>query len=144
LRRSCHRRSQRPENCDLYLPGHCTHWIQLRKASAERYDWGRLVTVDDDVITVAYLGGVGRYRNHRAETLLDIAVPGTKVAVCERYRTLRIDVGDLASKWFCIAGVDDPWTPCSYEPLTAVSPEALADRLTKRGGFSVPARFLLR
>ena len=61
------------------------------------------------------------------------------MAVCERYRTLRIDVDDLASKWFCIfiAGVDEPWTPCSYQPLIAVSPEALADRLAKRGGFSV-------
>ena len=29
-------RRQRPGQCDLYLPGHCTHWIQFRKASAER------------------------------------------------------------------------------------------------------------
>ena len=60
---------QRPERCDLYLPGHHAHWIQLRKASAERHRWGRLVAVDDDVITVSYLDGVGRYRNHRVQTL---------------------------------------------------------------------------
>jgi hypothetical protein len=135
---------QRPEKCDLYLPGHHTHWIQARKASTERYRWGKLVSVYDDVITVAYLDGVSRYRNHRVETLLDIAATGTKVAVCERYRTMRIDVDDLASKCFCIATVHEPWTPCSYEPLTAVSPEALADRLAKRGGFSVPGWLLVR
>ena len=84
-----------PEACDLYLPGHHTHWIQARMASAERQRWGRLVAVDDDVVTVAYLDGVRRYRNHQAETLLNIVAPGTKVAVCERYQTLRIDIDHL-------------------------------------------------
>jgi hypothetical protein len=55
----------------------------VRRASAERHDWGRLVAVDDGVITVAYLDGVGRYRNHRVETLANIAATGSKVAVRE-------------------------------------------------------------
>ena len=137
-------RRQRSEKCDLYLPGHCTHWIQLRKASAERHRWGRLVAVDDDVITVAYLDGDGRYRNHRVETLLNIAAPGTKVAVCERYRTLRVDIDYRTSTCFCITGTDDPWTPCSCEPLISVTPQSLAERLHIRGGFIVPGAEVLK
>jgi hypothetical protein len=134
-------RPQRPEACDLYLPGHCVHWIQARKASTEAHSWGRLVNVvDDGIITVEFLDGVGRYRNHRVETLLDIAAPGTKVAVCERYRTLRVDIDYRTSTCFCITGIDDPWTPCSCEPLISVTLQSLAERLNLRGGVHRPRR----
>jgi len=129
-------RRQRPEECDLYLPGHHTHWIQLRKASAERHRWGRLVAVDDDVITVAYIDRIGRYRNHQAGKLLDVAAPGTKVAVCERYRILRVDVDQRTSECFCIAVVGDSWTPCSYDALISGTPQSLSERLNTHGGFT--------
>lgn len=126
----------RPDACDLYLPGHCVHWIQARKASTERHKWGRLVGVDDDVITVAYLDGVGRYRNHQAGNLLNVAGPGTKVAVSEHYRILRVDVEQRTSKCFCIAVVGDSWTPCSCEALISVTPQSLSERLSTHGGFT--------
>ena len=106
-------------------------------ASAERHKWGRLVGVDDDVITVAYLDGVGRYRNHQAGNLLNVAGPGTKVAVSEHYRILRVDVEQRTSKCFCIADTEDPWTPCSEAPRGPISFEDVADRVRDRGGFTV-------
>lgn len=130
-------RPQRSVGCDLYIPGHCVHWIQARMASTERHSWGRLVAVDDDVITVAYLDGVDRYRNHRVEALLDVAATGNKVAVCKRYGMLRVDVDGLANMGFCIADADDPWRPCSEAPRGQISFEDLAVRVNGRGGFTV-------
>lgn len=130
-------RPQQPVWCDLYIPGHCVHWIQARRASIERHSWGRLVAVDDDVITVAYLDGIGRYRNHLAGKLLDVAAPGTKVAVCQRYRILRVDAEHRTDMCFCLADADDPWRPCSEAPRGPISFEDIADRLRDRGGFTV-------
>lgn len=138
------RNSQQPVECDLYLPGHRTHWIQLRRASAQRHRWGRLVAVDDDVISVAYLDDVARYRNHQAGNLLDVAAPGTKVAVSERYRMLRVDVAQRTSKCFCIAVGDDSWTPCSYEALISVTPQSQSERLSTHGGFTVVGAEVLK
>ena len=124
--------------CDLFLPGHLTHWIQQRKASETTPRTGRLVGVDDGVITVAYLDKTGHYRNHRAEEVLEVAQPGTKVRVFEDYGILGIDLDQRTSKSFCIADAGRPWIPCSYEPLNPVTAKALAERLNQRGGFSVP------
>jgi hypothetical protein len=96
------------------------------------------VGVEDGIITVEYLDKVGRYRNHNAQRVLTIAKPGAKVRVFEDYGILGIDLDHRSSKSFCIADADKPWTPCSYEPLISVTPDALAKRLQERGGFSVP------
>jgi hypothetical protein len=123
--------------CNLYLPGHCVHWIQARKASTEAHSWGRLVdAVDDGIITVECLDRIGRYRNHQAGKLLDAAASGTKVAICERYRILRVDVDQRTSGCFCIAVVGDSWTPCSCEALISVTPQSLSERLSTHGGFT--------
>jgi hypothetical protein len=71
------------------------------------------------------------------ERLLDAAGPGTKVAVCERYRILRVDAEHGTSRCFCIADADEPWRPCSYEPLISMTPQSLSERLSTDGGFTV-------
>ena len=128
--------------CDLYIPGHLVHWIQAKRSGDETPRTGKLVGVDDGIITVEYLDKIGRYRNHRAHDLAKIAEPGTKVRVFERYGLLGVDLDNRTTKMFCIADAEKPWVPCSYQPLTSVTPEALAERLNTRGGFSVPGRLL--
>lgn len=98
--------------------------------------------VEGDIITVEYLDKIGRYRNHRAEDVLEVAQSGTKVRVFERFGLLGVDIDHFTTRMFCIADADKPWTPCSTEPLTSVTPEALAKRLEERGGFSVPGNLL--
>ncbi len=130
----------RRNKCDLYLPGHCVHWIQSRKASEVTPRCGTLVEVTDTVITVEYLDKVGHYRNHDAGRILKVAKPGTKVRVSEDYGLLGVDMDHYTYRCFCIADTDRPWTSCSYEPMVATTPEALAERLASRGGFSVSGR----
>lgn len=129
---------QRPQRCDLYLPGHVPHWIQARKGAGDRASYGRLVEINDGAITVAYLDRTALYRNHDTRPLERVAPIGTKVRVSERYYLLGVDLPDHTCKVFSIALDDAQWTPCSYLPLTDVTPEALAERLETRGGFSVP------
>ena len=133
-------RNRRVE-CDLYLPGHCVHWIQSKKAWETTPTTGRLVEINGGIITVEYLDKIGRYRNHRAEDVLEVAQLGSKVRVFERFGLLGVD-HDRLTRMFCIADADEPWTPCSTEPMTSVTPEALATRLQERGGFSIPGRAL--
>lgn len=92
------------------------------------------------MITVEYLDKVGHYRNHDAQKILNVAEPGTKVQVFEDYGLLGVDMDHYTYRCFCIADAERPWTPCSYEPMVATTPEALADRLASRGGFSVPGQ----
>jgi hypothetical protein len=93
--------------------------------------------ITDDAITVAYLDKIGRYRNHDAQKIMEVAELGTKVRVFESYGLLGVDVDHYRYRWFCIADADRPWTPWSTE-LSAMTPDALAERLSTRGGFSVP------
>ena len=134
-------RSQQRQLCDLYIPGHCVHWIQSKKAWETTPRTGRLVEINGGIITVEYLDKIGRDRNHRAEDVLEVAHPGSKVRVFERFGLLGVDHGAL-TRMFCIAEADKPWTPCSTEPMTSVTPEALAERLQERGGFSVPGNLI--
>ena len=124
--------------CDLYLPGHQWHWIQARKSADARGSYGKLVEVGEDAIVVEYLDRVGHYRNHHAGKILNSSDLGAKVRVVERFHMLGVDLPNGRHGGFCIALETDKWTPCSYEPLTDVTPEALAERLGTRGGFSVP------
>ncbi len=94
--------------------------------------------VSEGWITVSYLDRTARYRHHDLIAVAEIAEPSAKVRVCERYRLLNVQLSNQVSKGFCIALESDEWTPCSYEPLVDVTPEALAERLETRGGFSVP------
>ena len=132
----------RRKECDLFLPGHCVHWIQSKKASEATPRYGTLTGVADGVVTVRYLDKVGRYRNHDAASILEVAQPGTTVRVFEGHGLLGVDVDHYRYRCFCIVDAERPWTPCSYEPMAATSPEALAERLTLRGGFSVPGRLV--
>ena len=126
------------QKCDLYLPGHEVHWIQAKKSSEVTPSTGTLVDVADGVISVEYLDRLAHYRHHRVERVLKVTKRGAKVRVCERYRILAVDLEQRRVKLFCIALDKDKWRPCSFEPLTSATPEALAERLNFRGGFSVP------
>lgn len=134
----------RRQECDLYLPGHHWHWIQARKASETTPRIGKVVDVGDGVITVKYLDRTSRYRNHDARTLAKIAKPGMKVRVFERYGLLGVENDHFSGHRFCVVDAAEPLVPCSYEPLVSVTPEALAERLRTRGGFSVPGDALIR
>jgi hypothetical protein len=131
------------QKCELYIPGHCPHWIQVKRAAGTEPRVGTLVEIVDGVITVEYLDKIGHYRNHDAKQLEDIAQPGTNVRVFEDYRILGVDVEHGSRKVFCIALPGDTWTPCNYEPLESVTPDALAARLSTHGGFSVPGHLLI-
>src|SRR5271156_4539556 len=123
--------------CDFYRPGHLVHWIQARKASEPPASWGKLGEVDEGWITVNYLDRTSRYRNHDAAAVLAIAEPGDKVRVSEPYRMFGVELANHVHKGFCVALESDEWIPCSYDPLVDVTPDALADKLNTRGGFSV-------
>lgn len=132
--------TKRRHRCDLYIFGHCLHWIQARKASDQPHRWGRAIEVTDGVIVVEYLDKIGRYRNHDPKRVQQVVQVGSTVRVCERYGVLTVEVDYRTTGGFCIADADEPWTPCSFEPLSEATPEALAERLKERGGFSIPAQ----
>jgi hypothetical protein len=100
------------------------------------------VGIDDGVITVAFVDKVGRFRNHQADQILQVAQPGEQVRVFEGYGILGVAIDHFVSQSFCLADADKPWRPCSIDRLTSVTPESLAERLVSRGGFTVPGELL--
>jgi len=98
--------------------------------------------VREQVITVRFSHRMARYRNHHLEALLDVAGHGSPVLVSERYGTLSVPTGRGTFGCFCIADAEEPWRPCSVEPMGAVSHQDLVDRLEDRGGFSIPGALL--
>jgi hypothetical protein len=100
------------------------------------------VGIDDGVITVAFVDKVGRYRNHRADQILQVAQVGEQVRVFEGYGLLGVAIDHFVSQSFCIADADKPWRLCSIAPLISATPESLAERLESRGGFTVPGELL--
>jgi len=131
-----HRRSPTP--CDLYLPGHHLHFIQIRKCiEHKRFVAGALLAVKGLDLTVELPEGVRTYRTHRTSWFKKVVRVGGPVYVDERYRVLRnAPAGTKGTAW-CIATPEDEWTPCSVASLRVDTPEALADRLEHRGGFLV-------
>jgi len=134
------RRSQ--PKCDLFIPGHMVHWIQARLVCEHPRESGVLERVRGRVITVRFPDRVTRYRNHRAEAVLDVAHPGSLVTVSERYGLLGIPLENGDVRWFCIVNADKLWRPCSVAPTGPVSFEDLAARVKDRGGFSIPGALL--
>jgi hypothetical protein len=128
--------SKRPK-CDLYIPGHCVHWIQARLAREEPHKWGELEAFEERLITIRFRAGIARYQNHQAEAVLNVAQLGAKVEVSERYGLLGIPLENGHIRLFCIAEANSPWRPCSVAHEGPVSFEDLANRLNERGGFSV-------
>lgn len=129
--------SSRRTKCDLFRPGHCLHWLAAKHASRTTPRTGRLVALSEGSLTVEYLDRTTRYRGHDIGGLRAVAEIGAKVRVFEDHRLLGYDIDHWHCRMFGIALDEDQWTPCSYEPLTDITPEALADRLETRGGFSV-------
>lgn len=124
--------------CELYLLGHTVHWIQANKSAGEPHRTGGLVHVEGNTLTVDFGDELKTYRNHDVERMVEIIGVGGTIQACERFCLLK----NVAGYCFSIVDADRPWTPCDFEPITSFSPEALAERLQTRGGFSVPSHLL--
>lgn len=126
--------------CQLYFPGHTTHWIQVIHSAAEPHDPGVLVAVEGNLLTVDLEGEVRQYRTHHPQRVLDIIGIGGALEVNAEWSILWKRSGDQANAIpVCsIAKAKTPWTPCDFAPLEDVSFEGLAERTRTHGGFSVP------
>ena len=135
-------------SCDLYGPGHNVHWIPALKsagnAAAGERTRATLVVAADGVIVVSLADGdLFRYRTHSTRRIRRIAKPGDEVIVCESYRILGVRGPRGTTRLFGIALDRDEMRPCGASPITAATPEALAEQLATRGGFSVPGQEVL-
>ncbi len=135
-------------SCDLYGPGHNVHWIPALKsagnAAAEERTRTTLVVAADGVIVVSLADGdLVRYRTHSTRRIRRIAKPGDEMIVCESHRILGVPGPRGATRMFCIALDRDELQPCSVSPVTVATPDALAEQLATRGGFSVPGHHVL-
>ena len=130
--------------CDLYLPGHDLHFIQIKKCIEHgSFVAGTLRSVQGLDLIVEVPNGVRTYRTHRTSWLKRVIRVGGPVYVDERYRILRnAPRGTNGTAW-CIALPEDEWRPCSFKGLREGSPEALADRLEQRGGFVVAGQAII-
>ena len=142
------RASATGDSCDLYGPGHNVHWIpglrSVGNAAAGERTRATLVAAADGIIVVSLADGdLVRYRTHSTRRIRRIAKPGDEVIVCESYRILRVPGPRGTTRLFCIALDRDDLQPCSAAPITAATPEALAEQLATRGGFSVPGQMAL-
>lgn len=127
-----------PRRCQLYVPGHTPHVIQVKLSWRESPRIGRLLSVDGNVIDVDLGKHVEQFRNHEPERLLEIVGIG---------RTVRVFSSILrggSNYCWSIAQAEAPWTPCNNEPLTATTPEVLAERMKTHGGFLVPGAEVMK
>ena len=122
----------KPRRCELYVAGHTPHVIQVEVCLRRVPLVGKLRSVDGDVVTVDVGDHVEQFRNHEPERLLEIVGIGGTVRIFSS-----ILQGWTNHVW-SIARATDPWRPCNDEPLTATTPEALAERIRTHGGFLVP------
>ena len=128
----------KPRRCELYVAGHTPHVIQVKVCLRGEALAGKLQSVVGNVITVDAGDRVERFRNHEPERLLEIVGLGGTVRVFSS-----ILQGWTNHVW-SIARAADPWRPCNDEPLTATTPEALAERIRTHGGLLVPGDQVLR
>jgi len=128
----------KPRRCELYVAGHTPHVIQVKVCLRQEPLAGKLRSVDGNVITVEFGDDVEQFRNHEPERLLEIVGIGGTVRVFSS-----ILQGWTNHVW-SVSPAADPWLPCNNEPLTATTPEALAERIRTHGGFLVPGAEVLR
>jgi len=123
--------------CDLYIAGHLTHWIQANRSAGQPHKTGTFVGVRDGLITIRFSDRVEQFRNHRVHEDLDLAEPGTQVQFCREYCILRAPGSPGTRKCFSVLEADEPWRPCSVDPKEPESFEDLAERANERGGFAI-------
>jgi hypothetical protein len=130
-------------SCELYTAGHTVHWIQANRSTGEPHRDGTLIAVEGNSITIDFGDEIKIYRNHDVERLVGIVGIGGPVKVCEDFVILR---SPSVAGHYCFSIQDGRkgWTPCDHEPLTAATPEALAERAMTHGGFFVPGTEVLR
>ena len=102
--------------CDLYIAGHLTHWVQANRSAGQPHEKGVFEGIRDGLITIRFPDRVEQFRNHRVHQDLDVAKPGTEVRFCRRYRVLRVtDWTAGEHKVISVLEADEPWRPCSVE-----------------------------
>ena len=132
-------RRQRTKECDLYLPGHKVHWIQVRKEdeSDTPAAWGTFTGLDDDVITVEFLDRIERYRNHRPEHIQQTVQIGDTVRVAYRFRLLTFYRGGQRLMAYCIDDAQNERVPAEYS-APVQSAEGLANDCAMEGDSRSP------
>jgi|GEM_PF-3186184 len=124
--------------CDLYIAGHLTHWVQANRSAGQPHEKGVFEGIRDGLITIRFPDRVEQFRNHRVHQDLDVAKPATEVRFCRRYCVLRVtDWTAGEHKVISVLEADEPWRPCSVDPKEPESFEDLAERANERGGFAI-------
>jgi hypothetical protein len=100
--------------CHLYLPGHCVHYLKLKKDAEVGLPWspGRFVDFEDDVIVVELHDGFHRYRNHRPNRVRQIAQADDRVSISAPYSLLEFDRHGHHLMTVCVATAEGQWVPC--------------------------------
>lgn len=104
--------------CGLYVPGHQVHWIQARKASADRGVPADVLGVENDVLVFAVGDGLRLFTNHHPERVVVLAREHGEVALIERWGILRIGRGHL----FSVASLEPALRECPPPPFRLEAP----------------------
>ena len=123
-------------HCEMYSAGHNVHWIQALRSSEAQVEHGWVEEIEGTLITIEFPDRIEQFRHHDPERFREMVGHGP-VRVATGWALLR-----WADYCFSIARDDGSWPPCRNDPLTVVTPDALAERLRTHGGFSVPAGML--
>ena len=102
----------RDRQCGLYLPGHQVHFIQARKALADRGVPVELVDAEDSVLVFALRDGLVTYGNHDTRRVRVFIGEFGAVSLVERWGVLRVGPGYL----FSLTAADGVLAPCPPPP----------------------------
>ena len=143
--------SERPYRCGLYLPGHDSHWIQVKLAGRNEPDPKtgeerapipvRVVDVaSDGFITIEGDFGLKQLWNHDPGRTVEVATEYSEVGYQPAFNLLRF-VTEWGFKPACVAELDSPkLQPCPELPPTG-DPLSL---LQTAGGFTISGTDALR
>ncbi len=108
-----------PRRCGRSGSGHTPNVVQIKVCLRDTPRKGKLLGVEDNVISVDFGDQIVRYRNHEPERLLEIVGIGGTVRV----------FSSLLQSWsdycFSILDADAQWIPCDDEPLRSTTTGAL-------------------
>jgi hypothetical protein len=130
--------------CTLYIPGHSVHWIPGLRSSSEprRPRHGRVIDLDQGLITVDFDAEQRRYWNHEPDRFREIvSAHSVDVIVDEEWSILKLP-HESGRYCFSIAKESLPRQPCRFDRFEPSDVEALFARLHTHGGFTLPANVL--
>ena len=99
--------------------GHTPNVVQIKVCLRKTPRKGKLLGVEDNVISVDFQDQIVRFRNHEPERLLEIIGVGGTVRIFSSILQGR------SGYCFCIVDADAQWIPCDDEPLSSTTPGAL-------------------